>query len=75
MTYWDKVRAPHHQGGSRAMENNARSVKKKSGRRPVAVPPGRCDKQNKGVWGMPRLSEAKKDAISCENPRGAAHEH
>ena len=35
----------------------------------------RCDKQKKGVWGMPRLSEAMKDAISCENPRGAAHEH
>ncbi len=33
------------------------------------------DKQKKGVWGMPRLSEAKKDVISCEKPRGAAHEH
>ncbi len=31
------------------------------------------DKLNKGVWGMPRLSEAKKDAISCENLRGSAH--
>ena len=34
-----------------------------------------ADKQEKGVWGMPRLSEAKKDVISCEKPRGAAHEH
>jgi hypothetical protein len=28
---------------------------------------------NKGVWGMPRLSEAKKDVISCEKLRGLAH--
>ena len=27
-------------------------------------------KVDKGVWGMPRLSEAKKDVISCEKPRG-----
>ena len=27
----------------------------------------------KGVWGMPRLSEAKKDVISCEKLRGSAH--
>ncbi len=32
------------------------------------------DKLAKGAWGMPRLPEATKDAISCENPRGAAHE-
>ena len=31
------------------------------------------NKQNKGVWGMPRLSEAKKDVISCEKLRGLAH--
>ncbi len=31
------------------------------------------DKLNKGVWGMPRLSEAMKDAISCEKLRGSAH--
>lgn len=31
------------------------------------------DKLNKGVWGMPRLSEAKKDVISCEKLRGGAH--
>ena len=28
---------------------------------------------NKGVWGMPRLSEAKKDVISCEKLRGTAN--
>ena len=28
---------------------------------------------NKGVWGMPRLSEAKKDVISCEKLRGFAN--
>jgi hypothetical protein len=28
---------------------------------------------NKGVWGMPRLSEAKKDVISCEKLRGPAN--
>lgn len=31
------------------------------------------NKQNKSVWGMPRLSEAKKDVISCEKLRGLAH--
>ena len=33
------------------------------------------NKLNKGVWGMPRLSEAKKDVISCEKLRGGAHTH
>ena len=27
----------------------------------------------KGVWRMPRLSEAKKDVVSCEKLRGLAH--
>ena len=31
------------------------------------------DRLIKGVWGMPRLSEAKKDVISCEKLRGSAH--
>ena len=31
------------------------------------------NKQNKGVWGMPRLSEAMKGVISCEKLRGGAH--
>ena len=31
------------------------------------------DKLVKGVWGMPRLSEAMKDVISCEKLRGLAH--
>ena len=30
---------------------------------------------NKGVWGMPRLSEAKKDVISCEKLRGTANRY
>jgi len=30
------------------------------------------DKVIKGVWGMPWLSEAKKDVSSCDKPRGAA---
>ncbi len=29
-------------------------------------------KVSKGVWGMPRLSEAKKDVISCEKLREVA---
>ena len=29
----------------------------------------------KGVWWMPRRQEAKKDAASCDKPRGAASEH
>ena len=31
------------------------------------------NKQDKGVWGMPRLSEARKDVISCDKLRGMAH--
>ena len=31
------------------------------------------NKLSKGVWGMPRLSEAMKDVISCEKLRGLAH--
>ena len=27
----------------------------------------------KGVWRMPRLSEATKDVVSCEKLRGLAH--
>jgi hypothetical protein len=27
----------------------------------------------KGAWRMPRLSEAKKDVISCEKLRGSAN--
>ena len=27
----------------------------------------------KGAWGMPRLSEAMKDAISCDKLRGGAN--
>ena len=30
-------------------------------------------KVSKGVWGMPRLLEAKKDVVSCEKPRGLAN--
>jgi hypothetical protein len=30
---------------------------------------------SKGVWGMPRLSEAKKDVISCEKLRGSANSY
>ena len=31
------------------------------------------DRLIKSVWGMPRLSEAMKDVISCEKLRGSAH--
>src|SRR5690606_40034023 len=31
-------------------------------------------KANKGVWRMPRRQEAKKDVVSCDKLRGAAHE-
>ena len=34
---------------------------------------GNEKKVSKGVRGMPRLSEAKKDVISCEKPRGGAN--
>ena len=34
---------------------------------------GTVENAEKGAWGMPRLSEAMKDATSCEKPRGLAH--
>ena len=35
---------------------------------------GQMEKEvRKGVWRMPRLSEAKKDVISCEKLRGSAN--
>ena len=36
---------------------------------------GSLKEVNKGVWGMPRLSEAKKDVISCEKLRGSANSY
>ena len=33
----------------------------------------RSRKRIKGAWGIPRLSEAMKDVISCEKLRGLAH--
>ena len=38
----------------------------------LRVAPGGVRVVFKGVWGMPRLSEAKKDVISCEKLRGLA---
>ena len=35
----------------------------------------RLKEVNKGVWGMPRLSEAKKDVISCDKLRGSANSY
>ena len=35
----------------------------------------KCKKVIKGVWGMPRLLEAKKDVVSCDKPRGFANEN
>ena len=39
----------------------------------VEVSGKRMKKINKGVWRMPWLSEAKKDVISCDKPRGLAN--
>ena len=32
-------------------------------------------KVRKGVWRMPRLTEAMKDVISCDKPRVGANNH
>ena len=32
-------------------------------------------KVRKGVWRMPRLTEAMKDVISCDKPWGGANDH
>ena len=36
---------------------------------------GGVKKVSKGVRGMPRLLEAKKDVVSCDKPRGFANEN
>ena len=33
----------------------------------------RQGKESKGAWWMPRLTEAKKDVVSCEKPRVGAN--
>ena len=47
---------------------------KKNSLKPVdAVRRWRLKEVTKGVWGMPWLSEAKKDVISCDKLRGSAN--
>jgi hypothetical protein len=36
-------------------------------------PEAEIEEVRKSVWGMPRLSEAKKDVISCEKLWGSAN--
>jgi hypothetical protein len=36
-------------------------------------PAKKLEKVEKSVWGMPRLSEAMKDVISCDKLRGLAN--
>jgi hypothetical protein len=33
------------------------------------------DQAKESMWGMPRYTEARKAAVSCDKPGGAAHEH
>ena len=33
----------------------------------------KCEKEEKGVWRMPRLSQAMKDVTSCDKPREGAN--
>ena len=40
---------------------------------PLGKRGGGAKKVNKGTRGMPRLSEAMKDVISCDKPRGSAN--
>ena len=32
-----------------------------------------CSQASEGVWGMPGHTEARKAAVSCDKPGGAAH--
>ena len=41
--------------------------------RPDSYGDGKLGKVSKGVWRMPRLTEATKDVISCDKPRLAAN--
>ncbi len=47
--------------------------RKQKSRVRAAVLAPQAEKVRKGAWRMPRLSEARKDAISCDKPRGSAH--
>ncbi len=59
MTYWKKLlKEKITKTTGRAIYSRVRSTK---------------EKVNKSTRGMPRLSEAMKDAISCEKLRGLAH--
>ena len=38
-----------------------------------ALPPREREKESKGAWWMPRLTEAMKDVVSCEKLREGAN--
>ena len=58
MTNW------HKQGD--AVRNESGGSERKERRK-------RLGKESKGAWWMPRLTEAKKDVVSCEKPRVGAN--
>ena len=47
----------------------------KTGSRAIKFVQTKEQEANKSTWGMPRLSEMTKDAISCEKLRGGANDH
>src|SRR5690606_20490820 len=75
LTYWDRVRTGSRPLRTLKKKHNSTVQGTMGAPQGAPAPPfaGRGeqykrsgDKLDKGVWGMPRLSEATKDAISCE---------
>ena len=67
LTYWEKK----YEKASYLLLININDIENKFESNSLRAK--KYNKQDKGVWGMPRLSEAKKDVISCDKLRGVAH--
>ena len=55
------------------MERHAKAESMNPDHKPARVSDGTSQKARKGTWRMPWLSEAMKDVISCDKPRGGAN--
>ena len=65
MTYWKEKSLT---GEAEAGRPDALQMRKETRVR-------KFEKVTKSAWGMPWLSEAKKDVISCDKLRGGANNH
>ena len=65
---WNREPEDREQGLYQSLIPSPKSLIRRSGASSVRA------KVVKGVWRMPRLSQAMKDVISCDNPRGGAND-